>query len=164
MRSPNRHPFLSWRPREREGLAIVDRRGMLKASMAGLAGLTLPRLLQAREAEPANGNRKSVILLWMAGGPSHIDTWDPKPDRPYENRGPFGVTQTRIPGVAISEPCGSSDELSAPRSSSASRPCEPGWKRPRGGSHGLLSVGPTPHVEMLSPRADGPRAGGAQGG
>ena len=103
MRSPNRHPFLSWRPREREGLAIVDRRGMLKASMAGLAGLTLPRLLQARDAESANGNRKSVILLWMAGGPSHIDTWDPKPDRPYENRGPFGVTQTRIPGVAISE-------------------------------------------------------------
>ncbi len=35
----------------------------------------------------------------MAGGPSHIDTWDPKPDRPLENRGPFGVTPTKLPGV-----------------------------------------------------------------
>ena len=39
----------------------------------------------------------------MAGGPSHIDTWDPKPDRPLENRGPFGVTQTKLPGVVICE-------------------------------------------------------------
>ena len=42
-------------------------------------------------------------LLWMAGGPSHIDTWDSKPDRPWINRGPFGVTQTKLPGVVISE-------------------------------------------------------------
>ena len=97
------NPFLAWRPRDPEGLAIVDRRGMIKASMAGLAGLSLPKLLKARELNPESSNRKSVILLWMAGGPSHIDTWDPKPDRPYENRGPFGVTQTRIPGVVISE-------------------------------------------------------------
>jgi hypothetical protein len=47
--------------------------------------------------------RKSVILLWMTGGPSHIDTWDPKPDRPLENRGPFGVTATKLPGAQISE-------------------------------------------------------------
>jgi hypothetical protein len=46
---------------------------------------------------------KSVILLWMAGGPSHIDTLDPKPDRPYENRGPFGVTATRLPGIFVCE-------------------------------------------------------------
>lgn len=39
----------------------------------------------------------------MAGGPSHIDTWDSKPDRPWINRGPFGVTQTKLPGVVISE-------------------------------------------------------------
>ena len=46
---------------------------------------------------------KSVILLWMAGGPSQIDTWDSKPERPWINRGPFGVTQTKLPGVVISE-------------------------------------------------------------
>jgi hypothetical protein len=39
----------------------------------------------------------------MAGGPSHIDTWDSKPERPANNRGPFGVTQTKLPGVVICE-------------------------------------------------------------
>jgi len=93
--------------REREGLTLVSRRGMMKASCAGLAGLTLPGLLQAR-TEAAQAGRgmpggKSVILLWMAGGPSHIDTLDPKPDRPEENRGPFGVIRTKLPGILICE-------------------------------------------------------------
>jgi hypothetical protein len=80
---------------------------MLKAGAAGIAGLSLPALLQARaEADDAGRKMrapKSVILLWMAGGPSYIDTWDPKPDRPENNRGPFGVTQTKLPGVVICE-------------------------------------------------------------
>ena len=101
------HAFSGWYPRHREGLVALDRRGMLKVSMAGLAGLTLPGLLAeraraGREKRPMN-RRKSVILLWMTGGPSHIDTWDPKPDRPYENRGPFGVIQTKLPGALICE-------------------------------------------------------------
>jgi hypothetical protein len=82
---------------------LASRRNFLKAGLAGIAGLGLPDLLKAR-AETVAGRRaggKSVILLWMAGGPSHIDTWDPKPDRPVENRGPFGVTRTRLPGVVI---------------------------------------------------------------
>jgi len=86
---------------------LLDRRGMLKASLAGIGGLSLPALLQQRALAKQSGstmsNGKSVILLWMAGGPSHIDTWDPKPERPYMNRGPFGVTQTKQPGVFISE-------------------------------------------------------------
>ncbi len=100
--SHRRHAFTNLHAREREGLTILGRRGMMKASLAGLAGLTLPRLLEARATGRAGGG-KAVILLWMAGGPSHIDTWDPKPDRPIENRGPFGVTRTRIPGVVICE-------------------------------------------------------------
>ena len=76
---------------------------MLKAGLAGIGSLSLASLLGRRaSAKPAPSHR-SVILLWMAGGPSHIDMWDPKPDRPPENRGPFGVTQTRLPGVAICE-------------------------------------------------------------
>jgi hypothetical protein len=101
------HAFSDLHGRTREGMVMHDRRGMLKASVAGLAGLSLPGLLQARAEATAAGkpisNGKSVILLWMAGGPSHIDTWDPKPDRPFENRGPFGVTSTKIPGVQICE-------------------------------------------------------------
>ena len=101
------HAFVNLNARQREGLTVLDRRGMLKASMAGLAGLSLPNLLQLRSAAAASGETiktgKSVILLWMAGGPSHIDTWDPKPDRPFENRGPFGVRSTKLPGVQICE-------------------------------------------------------------
>ncbi len=93
--------------RTREGLVVRGRRGVLKAGLAGMAGLSLPGLLRAREAGArAGGSRggpKSVILLWMAGGPSHIDTLDPKPDRPLENRGPFGVISTRLPGVQVCE-------------------------------------------------------------
>jgi uncharacterized protein (DUF1501 family) len=100
------HAFANYRARRRDGLAVVDRRGMLKAGLAGVAGLSLPELLRSRAAAAARGTagkKKSCILLWMAGGPSHIDTWDSKPDRPEINRGPFGVTQTKLPGVVICE-------------------------------------------------------------
>jgi uncharacterized protein (DUF1501 family) len=101
------HAFGNFHGRTREGLTLLDRRGMLKASIAGVAGLSLPGLLRARAHAVESGqkmkSRKSVILLWMAGGPSHIDTLDPKPDRPYQNRGPFGITSTRLPGVIICE-------------------------------------------------------------
>lgn len=77
---------------------------MLKAGLAGIAGLSLDRVLLNRAKGSTEANRpKAVILLWMAGGPSHIDTWDCKPDRPVQNRGPFGVIQTRLPGVFICE-------------------------------------------------------------
>ena len=100
----HRHAFTSFNPREREGLVLLSRRNLLKAGLAGLAGLSLPGLLRARAATGRNTvNRKSVILLWMAGGPSHIDTWDPKPDRPPINRGPFGTLATRLPGVRLCE-------------------------------------------------------------
>jgi hypothetical protein len=101
------HAFTDYHGTTREGLTLVDRRSMLKAGLAGIAGLSLPALLQTRAAAAATGKKtrspKSVILLWMTGGPSHIDTWDSKPDRPENNRGPFGVTQTRLPGVVICE-------------------------------------------------------------
>ncbi|MSU41778.1 MAG: DUF1501 domain-containing protein [Pedosphaera sp.] len=101
------HAFAGFHPRVREGLTVTSRRGMLKAGLAGFAGLNLPRLLQARE-EAARAGRymdgnRAVILLWMAGGPSHIDTLDPKPDRPENNRGPFDVIPTTHPGVMVCE-------------------------------------------------------------
>lgn len=103
--SHQRHAFENFNGRRHDGLTVFSRRGMLKAGMAGLGGLSLPGLLEAREQTAGNKppSGKSVILLWMAGGPSHIDTWDPKPDRPDQNRGPFGVTSTRLPGVQICE-------------------------------------------------------------
>jgi hypothetical protein len=101
------HAFAGLNPLEREGLVVAGRRNMLKASLAGLAGLSLPRLLRARagatEAGTSIGVNKAVILLWMTGGPSQIDTWDPKPGRPLQNRGPFGVVSTKLPGVQVCE-------------------------------------------------------------
>src|SRR6516165_2921745 len=101
------HSFGFLHPRMREGLTLASRRNFLKASLAGIGQLSLPGLLRYR-AEAASqgksiGSQKSVILLWMAGGPSHIDTWDPKPDRPLANRGPFNTIATKLPGVRICE-------------------------------------------------------------
>ncbi len=94
------HAFAHWYPRVREGVTVCGRRSFLKASLAGMAGLSLPKLLAA---QPGQRPAKSVILLWMTGGPSHIDTLDPKPHAPKEIRGPFDVISTKLPGVQICE-------------------------------------------------------------
>jgi hypothetical protein len=82
----------------------VSRRGFLKVGSLGLAGLTLEALLGARRARatPA-GHDTSVILFWMAGGPSHIDTYDMKPDAPEQVRGPFCAVRTSLPGYRMCE-------------------------------------------------------------
>ena len=82
-------------------IRVGSRRWFLQTGLAGLAGLSLPDLLRCRAAGAAT--RKAVILLWLSGGPSHLDTWDPKPDAPSEVRGPFGSIATKVPGVRISE-------------------------------------------------------------
>lgn len=99
-----RHPWGYLRGRAPDGLTLQSRRNMLKLGLAGIGGLSLPKLLELK-ASAAGTHRaeKSVILLWMAGGPSHIDTWDPKPLRPWNNRGPFSTISTKQPGVAICE-------------------------------------------------------------
>lgn len=106
-RTHTQHAFTAFNPLVPEGLVLQSRRNMLKASLAGLAGLSVPGLLKASDQLQLAGKsslpKKSIILLWMTGGPSHIDTWDPKPDRPIQNRGPFGVTQTSVPGITITD-------------------------------------------------------------
>lgn len=103
----HQHAFENLNSLTPEGLRVLSRRNMLKAGLAGMAGLTVPDLLRHRAAAAQSGRKmatgKSVILLWMTGGPSHIDTWDPKPNRPLENRGPFHTISTALPGVAICE-------------------------------------------------------------
>lgn len=102
-RHEHSHAFGSFHAREWEGLTL-SRRNVFKAGLAGVAGLTLPTLLQARaENTTRRGGKKSLILLWMTGGPSQLDTVDPKPDRPIENRGPFGTIATKLPGVRVCE-------------------------------------------------------------
>jgi hypothetical protein len=82
-----------------------DRRSFLKAGILGAAGLSLADLLRAEaRADSARTKREhSVIILWMRGGPSHIDMWDPKPDAPAEYRGEFGVKPSKVPGIILSD-------------------------------------------------------------
>jgi hypothetical protein len=80
----------------------LNRRGFLKAGMLGTAGLCLADLLRLEtRANTTPAKQASVIILWMRGGPSHIDMWDPKPDAPAEYRGEFGVIPTKLPGVQL---------------------------------------------------------------
>ncbi len=80
----------------------VNRRGFLRAGVLGAAGLSLGELLRHESQAAASTARKtSVIILWMRGGPSHLDMWDPKPDAPIEYRGEFGVIPTNVPGVRL---------------------------------------------------------------
>ena len=83
-----------------------DRRGFLKSGVLGASGLSLGQLLslEARASAPTTTGRKpSIIILWMRGGPSHIDMWDTKPDAPVEFRGEFGTMPTNVPGITLSD-------------------------------------------------------------
>ncbi len=85
-------------------LDIIGRRGFLKVGALALGGLTLPDLLRARAAQGDKGTpKKSVILVWLAGGPSHIDMYDLKPSAPAEFRGEFKPISTNVPGIQIGE-------------------------------------------------------------
>jgi hypothetical protein len=81
---------------------VGSRRWFLQTSLGGLA---LPALLRspASAAPPARSRKTSVILFWLSGGPSHLDTWDPKPDAPSEVRGPFASIATSVPGIRVCE-------------------------------------------------------------
>ncbi len=81
-----------------------SRRSFLQAGMLGMGGLTLSELLRAEsQAAPGSRRENTVIILWMRGGPSHIDMWDPKPDAPAEYRGEFGTMSTPVPGIQLTD-------------------------------------------------------------
>lgn len=88
------------------------RREFLRVGSLGILGLSLPRLLQNAKLQAAApkveqggnfGRAKQVILLFLQGGPSHLDIWDPKPDAPSNIRGEFKPIPTNVSGIQISE-------------------------------------------------------------
>lgn len=93
--------FIGGKSRDCSG---VNRRAVLRAGALTLGGFTLADLLGARALgqAPVSG-RKSVILIWQAGGPSHIDMYDLKPNAPAEIRGEFKPISTAVPGLQIGE-------------------------------------------------------------
>ena len=94
-----------------------SRREFLRVGGAGLLGLSLPTVMQLQSAQAASGDgsnpamrgltgfgkAKNVILLFLQGGPSHIDLWDPKPDAPENIRGLFKPIATKTPGLFFGE-------------------------------------------------------------
>src|SRR4051794_4609610 len=93
-------------PRGRRNCEGVSRRDLLKVGALSFFGLSLPQFLAMRSAAAAglDTHAESVILLWLAGGPSHLDSFDPKPNAPSEVRGEFGAIATNVPGIQSSEP------------------------------------------------------------
>ncbi|MCC7495595.1 MAG: DUF1501 domain-containing protein [Fimbriimonadaceae bacterium] len=92
------------------------RRDVLKAGVLGMFGLSLSGFLQAQAAQAQTaaageaaaataprGKADACILLFLAGGPSHLDSWDPKPSAPEEVRGSFKTVATKLPGVQFGE-------------------------------------------------------------
>lgn len=92
-------------PDDCEIVRIGSRRWFLRLGAAGLAGIPLHSALQAAGAAPSPQRRekRAVILLWLSGGPSHIDMWDPKPLAPKEIRGPYQTIRTSVPGIEVCE-------------------------------------------------------------
>ncbi len=81
----------------------LTRRDFLHAGSISSLGLTLPRFLAARAGGAVQDRDVNCIMLFLVGGPSHIDTWDPKPHAPAEVRGPFRPARTNVPGMQITE-------------------------------------------------------------
>lgn len=85
----------------------LPRRAFLHAGLVGWSALGLSDLLrwqaQAAEGTKQSSRGKSMILIWLWGGPSHMETFDLKPDAPIEYRGEFRPIRTRVPGMEISE-------------------------------------------------------------
>jgi uncharacterized protein (DUF1501 family) len=87
----------------------MSRRELLQVGYCGLLGMGLPSLLSRRAqaaataATPTGRKAKSVILIFLTGAPSHIDTFDMKPDAPAEVRGSFQPIATNVPGIQICE-------------------------------------------------------------
>ena len=80
----------------------LHRRGFLRIGLGGIASLTLPALCQLR-AESAPRERTAIIVVWLPGGASHLETYDPKPGATSEYRGPYGPIATRTPGLQLCE-------------------------------------------------------------
>ncbi|WP_422930939.1 DUF1501 domain-containing protein [Singulisphaera sp. PoT] len=81
--------------------AWVNRRTFLRVGSLGLASLARPGIFGAETLQALKA--RAVIQICLNGGPSHLDTYDPKPDAPVEFRGEFGSIATRVPGIRLCE-------------------------------------------------------------
>ena len=113
----------------------VTRRELLRVGSLAALGISLPGFLERRAARAGGRSGKDVscILIWLQGGISHIDSFDPKPEAPQEIRGEFGAIATNVPGISLCDPLPKlaqhQDKYSIVRS----------WN-PKNGSHGVADA------------------------
>ena len=149
----------------------ASRRSFLQVGVAGLASCGLGSLLRARSAEAAiTGEHKqtSVILLWLDGGPSHHDTYDPKPDAPREYAGVWQPIQSVVPGMDLVElfplQAQIADKFSILRSvhhNSGDHFTGGHWMLTgRGGVSGAMTAGKSPFFGGIATKMTGPRQPG----
>ena len=84
-------------------LGTANRRDFVRSGLVGLSALGLADLLRLQSQGAPSAPQRSMILLWLWGGPSHMETFDLKPDAPSEYRGEFRPIPTNVPGIEISE-------------------------------------------------------------
>jgi hypothetical protein len=139
--------FRRQKPSRREAL----RAGALTLTGLGLAELERGRAVAASASTGGFGRARSCILIFQWGGPSQLDTWDPKPDAPAEIRGEFATIATRTPGLRISEHfprlAARTDKLAIVRSMSHDDPAHLST------AHRLLTghLAPTPFSDAVGP-------------
>ena len=132
----------------------VSRRNFLQIGGLALGGLSLPQILQAQTNSGVRDSQKSIIMIFLPGGPPHLDMWDIKTEAPSEIRGELRAIKTSVPGIEICEHfpriAGMMDKFVPIRSvygcdgEHSSFQCMTGWRRcERGPQGGHPSLGST---------------------
>lgn len=148
-----------------------SRRSFLQVGLAGMASVGLPQILKAKEESAQLGaSRKdtAVILLWLDGGPGHMDLYDLKPEAPAEYRGPWMPIHTNVDGFEISElfplQARQADKFSIVRSLHHNQGDHFAGGHymltGRGGANGADTQGKSPFVGAIATRMTGPRKPG----
>lgn len=91
--------------RNPNGPTLPDRRSFLRAGTLALGGLTLADLARLTAETPTARKDASVILVWMSGGPGHMETWDPKPNAVAQYRGPSARSARASPASTLENCC-----------------------------------------------------------
>ena len=149
----------------------VSRRSFVQVGVAGMASVGLPTILRARAAAAESGAPKkdtSVILIWLDGGPSHMDLYDLKPEAPAEYRGIWRPIPTNVPGFDIGELCPLQAQIADKFSIVRSLHHDTGdhfagghWMlTSRGGASGANTPGHYPCIGSIASKMLGPRKPG----
>jgi hypothetical protein len=149
----------------------ISRRSFVQAGVAGMAAVGLPQILRAKAASAEMGHARkdtAVILLWLDGGPGHMDMYDMKPEAPAEYRGIWNPIRTNVPGFEISELFPRQAKMADKFSVIRSLHHDTGdhftgghyMLTSRGGASGADTAGKYPSIGSIATKVRGPRQAG----